>query len=228
MAQLRTSQLTIPEQYTSGLAQIASLPDSAIQEITSALATSPPMFDIKEATALISQKSPSLPNKDVRAILVVLLSLYSLRAVRQTDTDELVADISRAMKRSRRPELTLEGEERFRARLKSLLGFGALMTTSKAVFLQHEHEHTLCHARIFTDARPVYGDNPASPPAATVITHMLKIAFHEGGDDTTVKELHVALDKGDLEQLKGFISRAELKAQSLRRVFESQQIPVIE
>lgn len=223
------ARLTIPDQYAPGLAQIASLPDSALQEILSALAVSPPLLDVKSATALISSKVPTISNKHIRNFLVALLSLYSLRAVRQLDSEELAADISRAMKRSGRPELALdsETEERFRKRLSLLLGFKTLMTASKAVFLKHEHEHTLCNARIFTDARPIYADDPASPPSATVITHMLKLAYHQGisGD---VNEIHIALDKSDLLKLKELIERAESKASSLRQVFESGNIPVIE
>jgi hypothetical protein len=147
--------------------------------------------------------------------------------VQEADIDDLSDNLSRAMKRSGKPELNLDKEsgERFRQRLKTLLGFPALMAASKAIFLQHEHEHTLCHARIFTDARPIYGDDPQITPSAAAITHMLKLAYHKG-NQTEVEEIHIALDKSDLLKLKDLITRAESKADSLRKVFTSQGISV--
>jgi hypothetical protein len=219
-------QLTIPEDYVAGLAQIVALPDAVINELTSALAESPASLDIKAATSSISGKVLTIPQKDIRRILATLLSLYSLRAFRETETDDFIDDIVRAMKRSKRPELALaDSDNRFRDRLKRLLGFSAFATASKAVFLQHEHEHTLCTARIFTDARPVYGDDATSLPSVVAITHMLKLAYHEGN---RLEEIHVALDKADLMKLKLLIERAESKGASFRKVFDSANIQVIE
>jgi hypothetical protein len=101
----------------------------------------------------------------------------------------------------------------------------ALTTATKAVVIQHEHEHTLCTLRIFTDARPVYGEDVTAPPSAAAITHMLKLTYHEGND---TKEIHVAFDHEDLINLRSQIARAESKAAGLRKIFESSKIPVIE
>jgi hypothetical protein len=222
------AQLKIPDEYAPGLAQIVSLPDEAIRELGSALEESPPSLEVKAVTSFVAAKMPAMSSKDLNRILVALLSLYSVRAVSEAGTDEFVDDISQAMKRSRRPELGLNDpdiERRFRDRLKRLLDFSALKTASKAEFLQHEYEHSLCAARIFTDARPIFDEDPTSPPSAVVITHMLKLAYHEGGK---LEEIHIALDSADLLKLKSLIDRAESKAAGLRRVFGTATIPVIE
>jgi len=219
-------QLTIPDEYVAGFAQLVALPDETLNELTLALAGSPPSMDVKKTTSVISTKIPSLSDSDLRNILTTLLSLYSLRAFSETEVDDFVNDIVRAMKRSKRPELALgEAYGKFRDRLKRLLSFSSLLTASKAVFLQHEHEHTLCTARIFTDTRPVYADNPTLPPLAAVITHMLKLAYHEGDK---LEEIYIALDKADLSKLKLLIGRAESKAAGIRKVYESANIQVIE
>jgi hypothetical protein len=93
------------------------------------------------------------------------------------------------------------------------------------MFLQHEHEHALCNARIFTDARPVYGEDPTTLPSAAVITHMLKLVYHEG---SKLEEIHVALDTADLLKLRSLIDRAQSKVAGLRKVFDSTNVPVIE
>lgn len=79
--------------------------------------------------------------------------------------------------------------------------------------------------RGFLLMRPVYSEDPASLPAAVAITHMLRLAYHEGDK---LKEIHVALDKADLAKLKLLIERAESKVASFRRLFDSAKIPVIE
>ena len=104
-------QLTIPEQYVVGLAQIVSLNDEVIDELASALAKSPTSLDIRAATSLVSSRVPAVSNKDLRHILTALLSLYSVRAFSEVGTDDFVDDITRAMKRSKRPELALDDSE---------------------------------------------------------------------------------------------------------------------
>jgi hypothetical protein len=222
------AQLRIPDEYAPGLAQIVLLPDEAINELVSVLGESPVSVDVDAVTALLSVKVSTISNRDLKRIVVALLALYSVRAVSEAGTEEFVADVSRAMKRSRHPELALTNpdiESRFQERITRLLGLSTLRTASKAVFLQHEHEHALCTARIFTDARPVYAEDPTSPPSAVVIMHMLKLVYHEGRE---VKEFHVALDKADLVTLKSLLNRAESKAASLRVVFDKEKIAVIE
>jgi hypothetical protein len=225
------AQLTIPEEYTAGLAQLVALPDEAIHELTLALAKSPASLNVKDSgavTSFISAKVPSIPTRDLRRVMAALLSLYSVRARSEVPTDEFLEDIVLAMKRSRRPDLSLDEPNlarNFQNRLKTLLALSPITTATKAVFIQHEHEHTLCTLRIFTDARPVYGEDATSPPSAAAITHMLKLTYHEGND---TKEIHVAFDKEDLLALKSQIARAESKAAGLRRLFESATIPVIE
>ena len=224
-------QLTIPEEYAAGLAHLVSLPDEAIHELTLALGESSASLDVKDAnavTSLISTRVPSIPTRDLRRVMASLLSLYSVRASSEVSTDEFVEDIVRAMKRSKRTDLSLDKpdiDRNFKSRLKTLLASSALTTASKAIVIQHEHEHTLCTLRIFTDARPVYGEDVTSPPSAVAVTHMLKLTYHEG---ERTEEIHIAFDKQDLLSLKSQIARAESKVAGLRKVFESAKIPVIE
>jgi hypothetical protein len=222
-------QLTIPEEYAAGMAQLLALPDDAVRELTLALAGTP-FLDIRNAdavTSAISASVPSVPANDLRPVMATLLALSSVSASSDVSTEEFVDDIVRALKRSRRSDLSLDDSSvsRTRNRLKTLLSLGALTTPAKAAAIQHEHEHTLCTLRIFTDARPVYGDDPAAAPSAVAITHMLKLTYHEGAK---TEDIYIAFDKQDLLNLKSQIARAESKASSLRTVFTSVSVPVIE
>lgn len=223
--------LTIPDEYTAGLGHLMALPDEAVRELTRALIESSASVDVRDAnavTSLISAKVPSIATRDLRHVMATLLSLYSVRASSEVPTDEFLEDVVRAMNRSGRPNLSLDDPDisrSFRNRLKTLLDLNALTTASKAVVIQHEHEHALCTLRIFTDARPVYGEDVTSPPSAVAIMHMLKLTYHEGRD---AKDIYIAFDKEDLVHLKSQIARAESKAFGLHKIFESTKIPVIE
>lgn len=226
------AQLRIPEEYAGGLGLIATLPDDAVGELAIALTGETlPSLDAKNAnrsTGLISAKVPSIPIKDLRQIVATILSLYSVLVTSDVSVDDFVNDIIEAMRRSKRPDFSLQDPEsppRVQKRLKSLLGSNALTIAAKAVAIQHEHEHTLCTLRIFTDARPVYGDDVSTPPSAVAVTHMLKLTYHEGRD---TKEIHIALDKDDLTNLKAQIVRAESKVSGLRKVFQESTVLVIE
>ena len=66
--------------------------------------------------------------------------------------------------------------------------------TAKASELTSENERVLCPAncRILSDVRPVFVDDPAEDPAAVLIQHTLKLAYHS--EDDTVREFYVTLD----------------------------------
>jgi hypothetical protein len=220
-------QITIPEEYIGGLAHFLALPDTAFKELMSVLAQNSNINvrDPSATTALISAKVPSLQTKDLRHMMATLLSLSSVYVHSDAPVDEFVSDMVRAMKRTKRPDLSLDGPEvetNFKSRLTSVLTVGTLAIAAKAIVLQHEHEHTLCTVRIFTDTRPIYGADVAAPPAAMAVTHMLKLSYHESD---RIEEIHIALDKNDLMNLKAQIERAESKVLGLKKILD---IPIVE
>ncbi len=104
----------------------------------------------------------------------------------------------------------------FTERLAALLALDSLNSIAlKAKELQAESERTFCDARIITDVRPVFGENIEDSPAM-IIVHTLKIGFHESGH----KDIYVALDAGDIANLKKTLQRAEDKANKLKAILD--------
>jgi len=217
------TELTIPEVYAPGLAQIITLPDEAIDSLCSALDKTSEPVKVKSLASDISEQI-SVPKADLRNIIRTLISLYSLQSAQDASPQELAKDIARAAQRSGRPELVIADMDRLAGRLVRLLGFTGLRIASKAIALENDYEHSLCRARILTDARPVYSDDPTAPPIAAVIVHTLKLAYHEGAE---VKELYLAMNAGHLSHLKAVIERAEAKAKGLESVLESGKLRVV-
>lgn len=217
----------IPETYVGSLGKIIVLPDNSRKELLSALSELPPTLDARGITSRVTASVKSLSEDAVRAIVRLLISLYSVRVYSESPVDEFVEDLCTGMEQSRHKELRLSKEQRdpFKAFMTKLLSAEGFNIASKAVYLQHEHEHILCNARILTDVRPVYGPNPEDPPLATVISHTLKVSYHEAGD---LKEFYVAINASDINDLRGLLDRAEKKANSLRAVLKKADLPLVD
>jgi len=219
--------LTIPSRHVLGFAKIISLPDEPMNALFTALSEVSPSLDLKSVASAVASRVESVPRAEINRIVRAILSLYSARAypdVPSSSADDFVDDIWEAMSQSGRKELlvTEENKDRIKARLKRLLSLEALNVVSKALNLRSEHEHILCSARILTDVRPLYGPNPKVPPNAVVITHMLRLAYHEGDK---IKEIYIALDAEDIKELRVLLDRAESKADSVKALFDSLRLP---
>ena len=69
-----------------------------------------------------------------------------------------------------------------------LLNIEALNTIAKAARLLRDGERLYCSGKILLTYRPVFGQDPAARPNGAVITHTLKIGYHEGSGHV---EFHV-------------------------------------
>jgi hypothetical protein len=121
-----------------------------------------------------------------------------------------------------------DNEERnlFKAHLVQLLGVRSFSVSARATDLLYEHEHTV-HGpmRVLTDIRPIFETDPESDPEGAVIVHTLKISYHDG---RRVKEFFIALDSEQVDELIGVLGRASLKAETLKRLLASTNVPYIE
>ena len=106
-------------------------------------------------------------------------------------------------------------------RFEKLLNINLLNTLSKAGRLQRDGERLYCDAKILSDIRPVFGPKPTVMPPGAVVTHTLRIGYHEGGDH---KEFYVILDADDLEALKNTVTRAEAKDKVLRQLLKTAKL----
>ncbi len=114
------------------------------------------------------------------------------------------------------------GIKRALARLTQLLAVPSFEVSAKALGVFGEHQLIYESARVFSDIRPVFGDDVSSDPAAAVVFHNLKIEYVEG---TESKELYLALDGEDLDELIGVLSRAKQKEASIQAMLSKQNLP---
>ncbi len=209
------SVLNIPDENRLGLALLRRMPDDAFAAALVELEHSP-------------DSGPSIPGispDDAAQLKNAVDSMYTVRAFSDVGVDEFVSDVCDALREI--GELAPADERSFRERLTRVLSIDALSVAAKAVLLQNEHEHDYCSARILTDARPVFGENPADPPAAVIITHTLKLSYHQGAGGR-LQEIYLAIGSSDIHELRSVLDRAEKKAESLRAVLEASRVRLID
>jgi hypothetical protein len=224
------ARLSIPEKYQAGVAKIRELDDITVQQLRSALdqlvakrverPSTSPSQPVTELTAQAIESISLRDRPDMRDIAAALASMYAVKQQRDYSTDEFVGLIADALQEV--DQLKIDERESFTKKLHALLDSDVFNIIAKIEDLATEDERRFCHARILTDLRPVFGNNPADGFKAMIVMHHLKLAFHTNspGDH----DLHVVLDAEDLQELRRVIDRAEAKAHSLKATLKNVRL----
>jgi hypothetical protein len=152
----------------------------------------------------------------------ILGAAVSLSSRAQHDPDAASESAERV---SLSPDLGIPDEQReaFVERLSVILRAPSVHLASKAIDLVTDYDHVYYGARILTDIRPVFPDTdgPLDPVAAVVIAN-LKIEHY--GPDGDLTSFHVALDHGDLLELREVVKRGLEKAESSKEFLTDKQM----
>lgn len=207
--------LSIPKSERHGLAILRGMTDAVFSSFLQAIENRPHSIPVipettPEAAELAKEASDSM---------------YSVRAYNDVSVEQFIDDIFASLRSHK--ELEVADEPAFRDRLNRLLNIETLLLAAKATVLRQVHERNLCSIRVITDARPVYANGPSVPPAAMVITHTMKIEYHQGvsGD---LRELYISFESEDIAEILAAFTRAEEKARSLRSLFSVAKVKFID
>jgi len=214
--------LPIPKGYIPDVNRIRNLPDSTVDELIQAVETAPLTTDPEELAKIIAGSIPSVGADDLKGILGFVYGLYNVRQSSQLNNRQFLEELIAGVRQHAKPELTEDDLPRMRDRFRRILSIKKLSTLSKARNLQRAGERLYCDATIVSDVRPVFGQDVKSRPVGAVITHTLKLAYHEGLDH---KEFFITLDEVDLEELQEVFDRAKQKSQSLTTLLADMKIP---
>jgi hypothetical protein len=154
-------------------------------------------------------------------MIETLYTLYHIRELSGVKHSQFLEDLIDGIKET--PDLKLPRKDlpKFQSLLGKLLNIDTLKTVAKAARLQRDSERLYCNAKILSDIRPVFSEDPTIRPESAVLTHALKIGYHEGGDH---REFHVALDFEDLVSLGAVVHRAIAKDKTLRELMKSARL----
>jgi hypothetical protein len=208
------AKITIPDEYQPGILKLFSLHDDAVSSLKHVLSTEADDVSARELAGIVSPEIPTVPEKEIYAVLRSLRALYAVRSNMEAPLDEFVSDLADAVEDHFEEGLSAEQVERFKKNVAALMTIDPFAIHVKGRDLQTEDERTFCRARILTDLRPVFGEDIEEGPKGMVIMHHLKLGFHQDGPNHN--DFHLSMDSEDLQTLKSVIERAEAKAKSLR------------
>jgi hypothetical protein len=214
--------LDIPEREASYIAAIQKLPSASMEKLILALVNAPPTSNPKKMAERITEQVPSVPVERLGGMLDTLYTLYHIRELSGVPYPQFLEDLIEGLRKDRNVQLTERQLKKLSAPLKRLMDIEALKTIAKAARLQRDGERLYCAGKTLSDIRPVFGNDPAARPLGAVLTHTLKIAYHQGSERL---EFHVILDSTDLEELAEVIQRAKDKDKALRELLKSTKLP---
>jgi hypothetical protein len=226
MANKKFTVRELPQQALPDLKRIAELEESLFDQFLVATTEIGPTLTPDQFASRIVQKIPALKDKGVLAMIRVIFFLYAKMIVPQCELSP--QDMGRIVASSpfwaTIPEFSQESKNILSNRLVRLLNNPkSIGVSSKALEVMTQHQHIFCKARILSDIRPVFADNPEMADAA-VITHTLELGFHRNGQH---HDFYVALDADDLKKLKMIIERAEKKHVALQSILSKSSTPYL-
>jgi hypothetical protein len=214
--------LKIPKEDTGSIANIKALPSGSMNKLISALRAAEPIPDPQQMAERIAKQVPSIPVDHLTSMLGTLYTLYQIREFSGVERSRFFEDLMSGIREI--PDLKFTPKEiaAFRSVLDQLMSVDALDVVAKALRLQRDGERLYCTSKILSDVRPVFGPDPTARPVGAVLTHTLKIGYHEGREHL---EFYVILETSDLEDLEEVVARARAKDRTLREFLTDAKVP---
>ena len=214
--------LQIPIEDFPALKTIRAMPNTSVETLIKALKSASLTSDTDEIAKNIAEQVPSVSASELEAVLDTLYGLYSIRELSGVSRDTFLKDFIEGFQNQTELAVDRKDAPKLRAKFEKLLSVETFNLLSKAKRLQRDGERLYCEAKIVSDIRPVFGAKPTVRPLGAVLTHTLKLAYHELGDH---KEFQIVLDGIDLGLLADAIHRALQKDETLRALLKEMRLP---
>lgn len=204
--------LAIPEPYRGSLAALARLDEDRTNRLLEAMNSAAPLLRVQDLERLTLQAFSEAERRGARNLIPAVLSLRG--QLRTTSPNRLAAVTSA----SDELELTPNEREQLAARLEALLATEALSSTANAVELLTQNPRNYRTARVLTDVRYVFPDDPKERPTGAVIVEVLQVQTwdRDGGAET----IYLAMDETDIRELRNVLDRAIDKTKTLIDMLE--------
>jgi hypothetical protein len=224
---MEAMRIRIPERYQAGLAKLISLPENTLDELLSILNETPHSLNLDSIKEYVVSRMPTIPESDIDEILSALDSLYYVKNGSGISEQGFSEQILQAMAESGNKALQIEPDNRepFKDRLIKLMSGKLLRLVKKSRDMLYEYERVFGSASVLSDIRLMFSEDPESNPDAAIIVHSLKIHYIQNDQH---KEFFLSLDTGDIELLIDTLIRAQEKANILKSILATANIPYID
>jgi hypothetical protein len=219
--------LKIPKEETASIAKLKRMSGASMEKLVAALKSAPPIPDPHGMAEWLAKEVSVLSNARLAELLAMLYTLYEIREFSGVPHSRFLEDLMEGIRQIPELKLAPKGLIKFQTIFEELMNIDSLSMVAKAKRLLRDGERLYCTAKILSDIRPVFGSDPAVRPIGAVLTHTLKLSYHEGSGHSH-REFHIILDSSDLEALEEIINRAKIKDQTLRQLLKSAELTNLE
>jgi hypothetical protein len=221
--------IAIPATEFVNLAKIVSYDKDFFGALIKALNETKPSLTRGDYLTDLVSRLPGASEQAISPVLNTLYSLYNIKNHNDFSAEELAGHVKETVGESEEHREIFAGDkgEILKQRLTALLSYdNSLAVTAKALTVMREHQRVLCHARILTDIRPIFANNPENPLAAMIV-HNLQIGF-KNSEGKGHQEFYFGLDDDDLDLLAATINRAQQKSKALKSMLSSSKLTCLE
>lgn len=210
------ADIAVPASYRNSLTEFARLPDEVSQALLDALSSVKsfaPVRDIEAAArGVLDDDGSNLSSRLIPPLLSLRGQIRDLPATKIADRLSNSADL----------DLDEAERQRLAQRVASLLDVDALKTTAVGIDLLTQHARNFATARIYTDIRPLFLEDPDEEPTGAVIVETLQLETWSRDGET--ETLYIAMDEADLLELQETIRRALKKTGTARKLLRQSSI----
>jgi hypothetical protein len=212
-------RLSIPKDHQKTILKLFSLPADKRTVIFSAIDNLTSSSNLRQYAAILSSEM-DLDLDEARRIIEVLVGIYSLVDVSDTNVETVVSDISDALRELDSPLINQASPEAFKDFETFVSRFLSMKTPlgvrAKAFRVRSQHGRIFLRSEIYSDIRTVFQTNdPNIRPDVAVLLHSLKLTCMEGRER---RDFYVTMDHRDLQQLARTVDRALKKNATLSRM----------
>lgn len=213
------SRLQIPESHREGFKLLSSLSESDFKKLLNTLSNIDRDTSPDRLLSTITQETEIKKNISSE-ITKILFSIYSLKEGFNNNISELANELLIAL-HNLNIEIGDKSEwNKLELRLEKLLSFDQTIGNAfKALQLLSDYDKILFESKIITDVRPAFNDKDNISTDTALIVHNLKIGYHKNDRQ---KEMYLALDSNDLNELKNNIERAMKKEREIKNTLKDK------
>lgn len=212
------ARFVVPRRYQAGLKRLLSLDADSQRIFLDVLSRQKPTASVTSLVELAASGVEGIDSNNVEELVSAITGIYLGLYVYDVRP---IPDAVEGILNSPEYEVAEDERARFADYLTELFSIEALVTTTKAVNLRVENEHTFTNVRVLSDIRSVFhdaADDEPEPPVGAFIKHTLKISYYQGGQ---LKDFYVALDAVDISTLQETLKRAESKTRELESMLSA-------
>lgn len=215
-------RLSVPKDHVPLFTRLAKMSAKDLKLMSGLLEQLPPTPSHSEVTERLQtvEEGVGLDGED---LLSALLALHSLHMTHGWAFEDIADTVSR----SDRIDVDERAQGNLRTRLTELLRSRPLRELARATELSQECERLFHAARIITDVRPVFGDDPTLKPDSAIVFQTLRLEYFDTNDGQS-RTFEVALTEGQVRSLANVCERAIAKAGAVRDFLGTAKVAEID